>query len=73
MKLDFIQIQTNGFKKYKMKLNKLERLEVALDIICSHCKDTNAEEIIEALIGIAWSEEDGSKLLNFIEQGDKEI
>ena len=51
-----------------MKLNKLERLGKALDIICSHCKDTTPKEIIDALTGIAWSEEEGSQLYNFIHQ-----
>lgn len=49
-----------------MKLNQLSLIEDGIEAICKACQDDSVEEIIEALIGIMWSEEEASQIKEFM-------
>lgn len=48
-----------------MKLNNLIRIEEAITILVEQT-DTNASEIIDSLIGVAWSEEEAFCIKDFV-------
>lgn len=49
-----------------MKLNQLSLIEDGIEAICKACQDDSVEEIIEALTGIMWSEEEASQIKEFM-------
>lgn len=49
-----------------MKLNQLSLIEDGIEAICKACQDDAVEEIIDALTGIMWSEEEASQIKKFI-------
>ena len=44
-----------------MKLNKLVKLGMAVEVICNETEES-IQDIIDALTGICWSEEEASQL-----------
>ena len=52
-----------------MKLNELDQISDAIETICKitcNLTDTDINEIIDNLIGIAWSEEDASEIKEYL-------
>jgi hypothetical protein len=49
-----------------MKCNKLEYITSYIRHIASHLEDVTEQEIIDALIGTAWDEEDASQLKDYL-------
>lgn len=48
-----------------MKLNTISYISEYINNICAHLEDVTPEEIIDALTGIAWDEEEAGEIKEY--------
>ena len=48
-----------------MKSNKISYISEYINNICSHLDGVTPEEVIDALIGVAWDEEEAEELKDY--------